>query len=82
MEFPCFNKNTELEKLFHYVSQAAFSHLSLIYIVGIITTHFVTCTNMHNELFTIFRPMIIPCNYNIIFFTSFDKINLGGLFLF
>ena len=67
MEFPCFNKNTELEKLFHYVSQVAFSHLSLIYIVGIITTHFVTCMNVHNELFTIFRPMIIPCNYNIIF---------------
>lgn len=65
MEFLCLNKNNVLEKSFCYVSQAEFSHLSFIDIIEVSTTHFVICTNMHNELFTILRPIIILCNDSI-----------------
>lgn len=68
MEFICLNKNNVLEKSFCYVSQAASSHLSFIDIMGVSTTHFAIDTNMHNELFTILRPIIIMCNDSIMCF--------------
>lgn len=81
MEFLCLNKNNVLEKSFCYVSQAAFSHLSFIDIMEISTTHFVICRNMHNELFTILRPIITLCNDSIMcFLTRVDKSNFLCVF--
>lgn len=76
MEFLSCNKNDSLEKSLYYVSQAAFSHLSFIYIIEITTTDFVICTNMYNELFTVVRPMIMPCEHSIMcFLPGGDKTN-------